>query len=66
MDYGFRLESLALKVGLLIISIAITGLGLFYDFDVPLFEKPDELKHLGWYNPTDLARLPLTTANTPK
>lgn len=31
MDYVFRLESLALKVGLLIILIALTGLGLLYD-----------------------------------
>jgi len=45
MDYVFRLEAFALKYGLLFILIAFTGLGLLYDFYVPLFEKPDELKH---------------------
>lgn len=45
MNYVFRLETFALKYGLLVILIAFTGLGLLYDFNVPLFEKPDELKH---------------------
>ena len=33
------------KYGLTIILCAFTVLGLCYDFTVPLFEKPDELKH---------------------
>jgi len=32
-------------LGLLIILILFTGLGLLYDLTVPMFEKPDELKH---------------------
>ncbi len=32
-------------LGLLIILILFTGLGLLYDINVPMFEKPDELKH---------------------
>ena len=33
------------RLGLLVILIAFAGLGLLYDLTVPLFEKPDELKH---------------------
>lgn len=33
------------KYGLLAILIAFTLTGLLYDFTVPFFEKPDELKH---------------------
>ncbi|MCB9076487.1 MAG: hypothetical protein H6631_02745 [Anaerolineaceae bacterium] len=38
---GHRLE----RYGLIIILVAFTILGLLYDFTVPIFEKPDELKH---------------------
>lgn len=45
MDYTSRFIPYALKHGLFLVLIAFTGLGLLYDFNVPLFEKPDELKH---------------------
>ena len=41
---GWRLVT-GHSLGLFILLIAFTGLGLLYDFTVPLFEKPDELKH---------------------
>lgn len=33
------------RFGLIVILVAFTLLGLLYDRNVPLFEKPDELKH---------------------
>ena len=33
------------RLGLFLLLIVFSGLGLLYDFTVPLFEKPDELKH---------------------
>ena len=38
---GHRFE----RYGLIVILTAFTILGLLYDFTVPVFEKPDELKH---------------------
>lgn len=38
---GRRLE----RYGLIVILTAFAVLGLLYDFTVPIFEKPDELKH---------------------
>jgi 4-amino-4-deoxy-L-arabinose transferase-like glycosyltransferase len=45
MDYTLRFIPYTLKHGLFLVLIAFTGLGLLYDFNVPLFEKPDEFKH---------------------
>lgn len=45
MDYTLRFIPYVLKHGLFLVLIAFTGLGLLYDFNIPLFEKPDELKH---------------------
>jgi hypothetical protein len=44
MSHGQRSASSS-RLGLLIILIAFAGLGLLYDLTVPMFEKPDELKH---------------------
>ncbi len=33
------------RLGMFLLLTAFTGLGLLYDVTVPLFEKPDELKH---------------------
>jgi hypothetical protein len=40
-----KITSLLQKFGLLLLLVAFILLGLLYDFSVPLFEKPDELKH---------------------
>lgn len=40
-----RLLASSGRLGLFILLITFAGLGLLYDFTVPLFEKPDELKH---------------------
>ncbi len=45
MTKNDKSASLLSKFGLTIILIAFIMLGLLYDFTVPLFEKPDELKH---------------------
>ncbi|MFN8453877.1 MAG: glycosyltransferase family 39 protein [Anaerolineae bacterium] len=42
---GCRLSAVGGHYGLLIILTAFTLLSLLYDFNVPFFEKPDELKH---------------------
>ncbi len=44
-QWSFVVRRISGTHGLAVILIAYTLLGLLYDFTVPLFEKPDELKH---------------------
>lgn len=67
MDYPLRFIPYTLKHGLFLVLIAFTGLGLLYDFNVPLFEKPDELKHFAVIQHIQAAgQLPLVKAGENK